>query len=150
MSVTVRPVDPDEVHGYFRRRPTKVNPFQKMFDRISPFYVRIENRSQHQVAFDPGLTLLKDQTGRSADAWDATDLYQTFADRPAMLQAAQGGVLTSYLVVPPDQNREGLLVFPAYPKAAKALFLQFTSLYAGGTAYPLIFEFEVVPEGSKK
>ena len=121
-----------------------------MTDRITPFHLRIENRSQHQVTFDPGLTLLKDEGNRSTVALDANDLYQALGDRPALLQAAQGGVFTGYLVIPSDQHREGLLIFPAYPKDAKALFLQFNSFYAGTTPYPLIFEFEVVPEGSKK
>jgi len=83
-------------------------------------------------------------------AWDAADLYQTFAEKPALLQAAQRGVFAGYLVVPPDQSREGLLIFPALPKDAKALFLHLGSLYAGPTRYPLIFEFTVVPEESKK
>jgi len=143
-------VDPEEVHHYFQKRPHRVNPLQEMADRITPFHLRIENRSQHQVTFDPGLTLLKDEGNRSAAALDANDLYQALSDRPALLQAAQGGVFTGYLVIPPDQHREGLLIFPAYPKDAKALFLQFNSFYAGTIPYPLIFEFEVVPEGAKK
>lgn len=77
---------------------------------------------------------------------DAADLLQTFAENPALLQAAQKGVLTGYLVIPADGSREGLLVFPAFPKDAKAIFLQFTSLYVGSTPFPLIFEFEVVPK----
>lgn len=150
ISVAVRPMVPEEVHRYFRQRPTRVNPFRNMLEGITLFFVRIENRSKHQLAFDPGLTILKDEGGRSATAWDAHDLYQAFADRPALLQVAQGGVFTSYLVIPADQSRERLLVFPAYPKDAKALSLQMTSLYAGPTAYPLIFEYTVVPEESKK
>lgn len=121
-----------------------------MADKITPFLVRIDNRSPHQVTFDPGLTLLKDEGNRGIVALDANDLYQVMADRPALLQAAQGGMFTGYLVIPPDQHREGLLVFPAHPREAKALFLHFNSFYAGTTPYPLIFEFEVVPEGSKK
>ncbi len=150
ISVAVIPADPDEVERYFRRRPPRVNPLREIVDGITPFFVRIENRSQHQVTFDPGLTVLKDNENRSTRALDAADLFEAFADRPQLLQAAQRGVFSGYLVVPPDRKREGLLVLRAYPKDAKALFLQFTSLYAGPTPYPLIFEFEVVPEGSEK
>jgi hypothetical protein len=150
ISVVVRPVGPEEVHAYFRSRHTQVNPFQGIGDRITPFMIRIENRSRDQVVFDPGLAVLKDDEERPATAWDAADLYQTFADRPGLLQAAQAGVFTSYLVVHADQSREGLLIFPAFSKDAKALFLQLTSLYAGATPYPLIFEFTVIPEELKK
>lgn len=121
-----------------------------MQKNITPFLVRIENRARDQVTFEPGLAVLKDQDNRTQTAWDSTDLYQAFGEKPGLLQAAQGGIFAGYLVIPPDQSREGLLIFPALPKDAKALFLHFTSLYAGLTPYPLIFEFTVVPEGSKK
>jgi hypothetical protein len=150
ISVVVRPVGPEEVHAYFRSRPARVNPFQGMQDRITPFLVRIENRSRDQVTFDPGLAVLKDDDDRPANAWDAADLFDTLADRPGLLQVAQTAVFTNYLVVHAEQNREGLLIFPAFPKDAKALFLHLTSLYAGPTPYPLIFEFSVVPEATKK
>lgn len=146
LTVTVRPLGPEEVLAYFQSRPAKVDPFQGAGDSITPFHVRIENRSQHQVAFDPGLTVLKDQDNRGAAAWGVADLYETFAEKPALLEAAQKGVLIGYVVIAPDQSREGLLVFPAIPRDAKAVFLQFTSLYAGPTAIPLIFQFEVIPK----
>lgn len=146
ITVTVQPLSPEDVLAYFQSRPTKVDPFRGAQDRITPFHVRIENRSQHQVTFDPGLTVLKDQENRSASALDADDLFRTFAEKPALLEAAQKGVLTGYVVIAPDQSREGLLVFPAVPNDAKAVFLQFTSLYVGPTAFPLIFQFEVVPK----
>ncbi len=150
ISVAVRPMVPEEVQRYFRTRPAKRNPFREMQKEVAAFFVRIENRSKHQLAFDPGITVLKDEKNRAATAMDPHNLYEAFADRPDLLQAAQEGVLTSYLVVPAQQSREGLLMFPAYPKDAKALFLQFTSLYAGSTTYPLIFEYTVVPEESEK
>jgi len=150
LSVTVQPLSPEEVQGYFRSRPTKVNPFQGMQKDITPFLIRIENRGRDQVTFDPGLVLLKDQDNRPARAWDAMDLHQALSEKPALLQAAQRGVFVGYLAVSPDQSREGLLIFPALPKDAKAILLHFTSLYAGSAAYPLIFEFTVVPEESKK
>lgn len=102
------------------------------------------------MTFDPGLVLLKDQDNRPARAWDAMDLYQAFGEKPSLLQVAQRRVFTGYVAIPTDQSREGLLIFPALPKNAKAILLHFTSLYAGPTAYPLIFEFSVVPEESKK
>jgi hypothetical protein len=150
INVTVQPLGPEEVHGYFRSRPRKLNPFQGMEKGITPFLVRIENRARDQVTFEPGSAVLKDQDNRSQAAWDAANLYQTFGEKPGLLQAAQGGVFAGYLVVPPDQSREGLLIFPVLPKEAKALFLHLRSLYVGPTPYPLIFEFTVVPEESKK
>lgn len=150
ISVTVRPMIPEEVQRYFRARPTKLNPFGEMMEKITPFFVRIENRSRHQVAFDPGITILKDEQNRATTAMDPHNLYEAFGDRPDLLQAAQGVVLTSYLVIPAEQSRDGLLIFHAYPKDAKALFLQITSLYAGPVTYPLIFEYTVVPEESEK
>lgn len=146
ITVTVRPLSPEEVHAYFQRRPTKVDPFQGAGDSITPFHVRIENRSQHQVAFDPGLTVLKDQDNRGASPLDATDLFETFAEKPALFEAAQKGIFAGYVVIAALQNSEGLLVFPAISKESKAVFLQFTSLYVGPTAFPLIFQFEVVPK----
>lgn len=150
ISVAVQPLVPEEVHRYFRSRPSRVNPFQDMGDKITPFFVRIENRSKDQVAFDPGVAILKDNEDRPFGALGVTDLYDTFGDRQALLQAALKGVFASYVVVLPQKSREGLLVFPAFPKDAEALFLQFTSLYAGPTPFPLIFEFTVVPEESKE
>jgi hypothetical protein len=150
ISVTVRPLTAEEVLGYFRGRPAKVNPFQGMQETITPFFIRIENRVRDQVTFDPGFAALKDQDNRSRTAWDFADLYQAFGEKPGLLKAAQGGVFAGLLVVPPDQSREGLLIFPAIPKDAKALFLHLGLLYVGPTPFPLIFEFTVVPEESKK
>lgn len=150
LNVTVQPMSPEEVLEYFRSRPPTVNPFQGMQQTVTPFLVRIENRGKDQVTFDPGLVLLKDQDNRPSRAWDAMDLYQAFGEKPNLLQVAQGRVLTGYVVIPTDRSREGLLIFPAVPKDAKAILLHFNSLYAGPTAYPLIFEFSVVPEESKK
>jgi len=146
ITVAVQPLSPEEVLAYFQSRPAKVDPFQGARDSTTPFHVRIENRSEHQVTFDPGLTVLKDQENRSASALDADNLFRTFAEKPALLEAAQREVLAGYVVIAPDRNREGLLVFPAIPKDAKAVFLQFTSLYVGPAAFPLIFQFEVVPK----
>ncbi|MFQ5846880.1 MAG: hypothetical protein ACE5IQ_04305 [Candidatus Methylomirabilales bacterium] len=149
ISVAVRPVGPEDVHRYFRRRPTRVNPLRELGESVTPFFVRIENRSKDHVTFDPALTVLKDQENRSTAAWDAADLYQMFADTPALLRAAQGAVFARYLVIRAEQSREGLVVFPAFRKDAKAVFLQFTSLYAGSMPFPLIFEFIVVPQVPK-
>ncbi|MFQ5990786.1 MAG: hypothetical protein ACE5K9_12810 [Candidatus Methylomirabilales bacterium] len=146
ISVAVRPLDPDEVERYFRRRSTRVNPFQEFEEGITPFSLRIENRSEHQLTFDPGLAILRDNENRGSPAMDVAEFFEMFSDQPSLLQAAQRGVFTGYVVVPSNRNREGLLIFRPYAKDAKALFLQFTSLYTGPTAYPLIFEFEVVPE----
>ncbi|MFQ5960075.1 MAG: hypothetical protein ACE5MG_01675 [Candidatus Methylomirabilales bacterium] len=149
VSVAVQPLVPEEVEGYFRTRSTRVNPFQQIEDAITPFFIRIENRSKHQVGFDPVAAVLKDNEDDTAGAWGAADLYETFGDKPQHLQAALKGVITSYLVIPANKSREGLLIFPVYSKEAKALFLQLTSLYAGPTPFPLIFEFTVVPEESQ-
>ena len=145
LTVTVRPLAAEDVLAYFQKHRKK-NPFGKMRDDITPFYLRIENRSRDQLTLDSGLTILKDQKNRGVAAFDAAELFQTFAENPTLLQAAQKEVITGYLVIAPDRSREGLLVFPAIPKDAKAVFLQITSLYVGPTAFPLIFEFEVVPK----
>ncbi len=145
LNVTVRPLAPEDVLAYFQKHRKK-NPFGRMRDDITPFYLRIENRSRDQLTLDSGLTILKDQENRGVAAFDAAELFQTFAENPTLLQAAQKEVITGYLVIAPDRSREGLLVFPAIPKDAKAVFLQITSLYVGPTAFPLIFEFEVVPK----
>lgn len=145
LTVTVQPLATEDVVAYFKKR-RKADPFQKMREDITPFHLRIENRSQHQLTFDPGLAVLKDQDNRGASALDAADLFQTFAERPDLLKAAQQTLLTGYLVIPAERSREGLLVFPAFPKDAKAIFLQITSLYVGPTGFPLIFEFEVIPK----
>lgn len=149
VSVAVKPLVPEEVERYFRTRPTRVNPFQPIEDAITPFSIRIENRSKSQVGFDPVAAVLKDNEDNSANAWGAAELYENFGTNPQLLQAALKGVITSYLVIPANDTREGLLIFSAYSKEAKALFLQLTSLYAGPTPFPLIFEFTVVPEESK-
>lgn len=155
VSVAVQPLVPEELQQYFRthaavrRRAAGVNPFQGIEEAITPFFIRIENRSKSQVAFDPGAAVLKDNGGDSARAWDVATLHETFGDKPELLQAALKGVITSFVVIPADKSREGLLIFPTYSKEAKALFLQLTSLYAGPAALPLIFEFTVVPEASK-
>lgn len=149
VSVAVQPLVPEEVERYFRTRPTRVNPFQPIEDAITPFFIRIENRSKHQVGFDPVAAVLKDDEDNSANAWGAAELYESFGTNPQLLQAALKGVITSYLVIPANKSHEGLLIFSAYSKEAKALFLQLTSLYAGPTPFPLIFQFTVVPEESK-
>ncbi len=145
LTVTVRPLAAEDVREYFQRRREE-DPLRKMREDIAPFYLRIENRSQHQLTFDPGLAVIKDQDNRGASALDAAEIFQTFAERPALLKTAQQALLTSYLVIPAEGSREGLLVFPAFPKESKAIFLQITSLYVGPTAFPLIFEFEVIPK----
>lgn len=149
VSVAVQPLVPEELQRYFRTRAAGVNPFQGIEEAITPFFIRIENRSKHQVAFDPAAAVLKDNENDSSQAWDVANLHETFGDKPQLLQAALKGMITSFLVIPADDSREGLLIFPTYSKEAKALFLQLTSLYAGPTALPLLFEFTVVPEASK-
>lgn len=155
VSVAVEPLVPEQLERYFqtrgasRTRGAGVNPFQGIEEAITPFFIRIENRSKHQVAFDPAAAVLKDNEDHSAQAWDVANLHETFPDKPQLLQAALKGVITGFLVIPADDSREGLLIFPTYSKEAKALFLQLTSLYAGPTALPLLFEFTVVPEASK-
>jgi hypothetical protein len=149
VSVATEPLVADQVQRYFRGRPTRVNPFQEFEGEITAFFVRIENRSKDQAVFDPGAAILKDDEDRSARAWGIAELHEIFSDRPQLLQAALKGVITSYLVIPAEKSQEGLLIFPAFAKDAKAVFLQLTSLYAGPTPTPLIFEFTVVPEKSK-
>lgn len=150
LSVTVEPLIAEQVQGYFRRRAAGTNPFEGIEESITPFFVRVENRSKDQVTFDPSGTVLKDNEDRPAVAWGVAELHETFSDKPQLLNAALKGVLTGYVVIPADETREGLLIFPAYAKDAKALYLQLTSLYAGSTPHPLIFEFTVVPKESKK
>lgn len=155
VSVAVQPLVPEELEQYFRTRASVrtradgVNPFHGIEEAITPFFIRIENRSKHQVAFDPAAAVLKDNKNHSAQAWGVAELHETFGDKPELLQAALKGVINGFLVIPADDSREGLLIFPTYSKEAKALFLQLTSLYAGPTALPLLFEFTVVPEMSK-
>ena len=76
-----------------------------------------------------------------------TELREVF-DPEIPVNIVDLGLIYDVNVDGPTCNIRMTLTSQACPEAR--LFLQMTSLYAGPTAYPLIFEYTVVPEESKK
>ncbi len=148
-TITVQPLTREELDAYYSRRPALVNPFKsvpKDTERPLAFIVRIQNRGRDRVNFDPTQVLLVDQADHRTAPLAYDELYSVLfqgADPARALQALEETVLTSYVVVPPKLDREGLLLFPPPAPGAKALILKMGSFYIGSAEQLLLFEFEV-------
>jgi hypothetical protein len=149
-TMTVQPLNPQELDAYYLRRPALVNPFKtlpKFTSRPLAFIVRIQNLGRERISFDPSQALLEDQEGHRMAAFSYDELYSTFSegDEPARaLRALEETILTNYTIVPPKLDREGLLLFPPLQPDAKALILELSSFYIGSAEQLLLFEFQVL------
>ena len=148
-TVTVEPLTDKELDAYYARRPTLVNPFSlrpKGTKRPLAFILRIQNVGRDRINFDPGQAVLVDQQNRRSTAFSYDELYGLLAEiRNAVkaMQAVEETVFTKLLVVPPQLDREGLLLFPPPDPEAKAVILEIGSFYVGSAEQLLLFEFEV-------
>lgn len=148
-TVTVEPLTAQGLDVYYARRPALVNPFRlhsKEIERPLTFILRIQNVGRDRINFDPGQTMLVDQQNRRSAALSYDELYSLFSEQGAstrVLRALEETVLTSYVVVPPKLDREGLLVFSPPDSAAKTVILDVGSFYLGSAEQLLLFEFEV-------
>lgn len=147
VSLGIRYADEEGLDRFYRRRyQLEKNPLRGMLEQFTFFYIKVQNRSRRQVAFDPLQVHLVDQKGQRLLPVDYTELYRQIGSLEGATEverALRGSLLSSYVVVTPNQEKEGLLLFRRYAGDAKALFLQFTSLYIGGTPQSLLFQFRV-------
>ncbi|MBZ0169837.1 hypothetical protein MELA_02573 [Candidatus Methylomirabilis lanthanidiphila] len=148
-TVTVEPLTPKGLEAYYTRRTTLPDPF-KIFPRrtkgLLAFILRIQNVGQDRINFDPGQAALVDQQDRRLAAISYDELYSLFSEKgesAKVLRVFEETVLTSYIVVPPKLDREGLLLFPSLDPAAKAVILELGSFYIGSAEQLLLFEFEI-------
>ncbi|MDE2180948.1 MAG: hypothetical protein KGJ40_08900 [candidate division NC10 bacterium] len=147
-TVTVEPLTDKELDAYYARRPTLVNPFTlrpKGTTRPLAFILRIQNVGRDRINFDPGQAVLVDQQNRRSAAFSYDELYGLLAEQrnsAKALQAVEETVLTKLLMVPPQLDREGLLLFPPLDPEAKAVILEVGSFYIGSAEQLLLFEFE--------
>jgi hypothetical protein len=148
-TVTVEPLTDKELDAYYARRLSLLNPFKilpKKTKRPLAFVLRIQNVSRDRINFDPGQAVLVDQQNRRSAAFSYDELYGLLAEErnsAKALQAVEETVFTKFLVVPPQLDREGLLLFPPPDPEAKALILEVGSFYVGSAEQLLLFEFEV-------
>lgn len=148
-AMTVQPLSQEGLDTYYSRRPSLVNPFKtlpKPASRPLAFIVRIQNLGRDRINFDPSQAMLVDQRDHRTAALPYDELHGVFSqgDTPdRALQALQETVLTSYVVVPPKLDREGLLLFPPLEQSVKAVILEIGSFYIGSAEQLLLFEFEV-------
>jgi hypothetical protein len=148
-AMTVQPLTQEGLDAYYARRPSLVNPFKTVLTPANhplAFIVRIQNLGRDRINFDPSQALLTDQHDHRTAALSYDDLYTILSegDKPtAALQALEETVLTSYIVLPPKLDREGLLLFPPPEPGAKTVILEIGSFYIGSTEQLLLFEFEV-------
>lgn len=148
-TLTVEPLTAKGLEAYYARRTTQPDPFKVLPKRtkgLLPFILRIQNVGQDRVNFDPSQAVLVDQQDRRVASLSYDELYSLFSEKgePAkVLRAFEETVLTSYVVVPPKLDREGLLLFPSLDPAAKSVILEVGSFYIGSTEQLLLFEFEI-------
>jgi hypothetical protein len=149
IAVTVQPVPGRALEAFFARRSGAITAFTAApagVERPLGFMVRIENRGNQRLAFDPAQAFLIDQRNQRTAVFPYDELYRMFSEseQPAKaLQVLDDAVLTGFLVVPPKLERAGLLIFPPPPPDARLLILELASLYIGSTEQLLLFEFEV-------
>ena len=148
-TITVQPLTPEQLDRYYLRLPALVNPFKtlpKPNPRPLAFLVRIQNLGRDRINLDPSQALLTDQANHRTAAVAYDELHSMFSegDEPAKaMQAVEETVLTSFLVIPPKLDREGLLLFPPPEPGAKTVILEMGSFYIGSVEQLLLFEFEV-------
>ncbi len=148
-TVTVEPLTAKGLEAYYARRTTLLDPFKILPKRtkgLLAFILRIQNVGQDRINFDPSQAVLVDQQDRRLAALSYDELYSLFPEKgesAKVLRAFEETVLTSYIVVPPKLDREGLLLFPSLDPAAKAIILEVGSFYIGSAEQLLLFEFEI-------
>ncbi|PWB79743.1 MAG: hypothetical protein C3F08_06055 [Candidatus Methylomirabilota bacterium] len=148
-TLTVEPLTAKGLEAYYARRTTQPDRFKVLPKRtksLLPFVLRIQNVGQDRINFDPSQAVLVDQQDRRAAALSYDEIYSLFSEKGESAKvgrAFEETVLTSYVVVPPKLDREGLLLFPALDPAAKSVILEVGSFYIGSTEQLLLFEFEI-------
>lgn len=148
-TITVEPLTEQALDAYYARRSNPLNPLKilpKKTKGLLAFMLRIQNVGRDRISFDPGQAVLVDQQDRRSAALSYDELYGVLSEvrnSAKALQAVEETVLTKFLVVPPQLDREGLLLFPPPDPAAKAVILEVGSFYIGSAEQLLLFEFEI-------
>ncbi len=149
ISVTVQFLTLSQVDQYYRERGAAVNPIHLL--RYAPpgpvvFRFRFVNQGREPLHIEPTHLSLTDQDGTANFSLSYEDMYLKFSDAgvlPLTLPLLQDTVLTPSFTLPPQSEKEGLIVFPPLPPDAKALLLEFASFYVGSRPHPLLYEFTV-------
>ena len=147
-TVTVEPLTEQALDAYYARRPNPLNPLKILPKKTKgplAFMLRIQNVGRDRISVDPGQAVLVDQQDRRSAALSYDELYGVLSEvrnSAKALQAVEETVLTKFLVIPPQLDREGLLLFPPPDPAAKTVILEVGSFYIGSAEQLLLFEFE--------
>ncbi len=148
-TVTVEPLTEQALDAYYARRPNPLNPLKILPKKTKgplAFMLRIQNVGRDRISVDPGQAVLVDQQDRRSAALSYDELYGVLSEvrnSAKALQAVEETVLTKFLVIPPQLDREGLLLFPPPDPAAKTVILEVGSFYIGSAEQLLLFEFEI-------
>jgi len=148
LTFVVEWLSPEAIARYYKSRPGLVNPFEAIpSPQPLAFRVKLENHGQEMVYFDPQQVSLADQERLRTFPLRYEDFYLQLTGekkQPGILPSLQASIFSGYVALPPDKEREGLLLFPELSPRAKTLLLDLSSLYVGAEAKPLLFTFDVV------
>ncbi|MBI3989692.1 MAG: hypothetical protein HY347_08740 [candidate division NC10 bacterium] len=140
----------ESIAWYYKNRPGLVNPFEAL-PLSSPkplaFLLKLENRGQETVYFDPQQVSLTDQDRLRVFPLRYEDFYLQLTEekqQAGTLPSIQASIFSGYVALSPNKEREGLLLFHELPPNSKTLLLELSSFYIGAEAKPLLFTFDVV------
>jgi hypothetical protein len=155
VSTTVRWLDRGGVEAYFAARPGLVVPWPKEEWKDNPptmFLLRLHNQTREEVQFDPALVSLIAQNGRRELPLLSEDIYLRLGDvenAGPRLQSLQATLFSRFVVLRPNGQRDGLLLFRSLPPETKFVSLELASFFVGGRSTPARFDFQVLREPAK-
>lgn len=151
-TVTVRSLDAKGVEGYFESRPGLVYPWPKEIWKDAPptvFLLQVRSPAREEVQFDPGLASLVTKGERRQHLIPYEEMYMDMAGEEGSgprLLSLQAALFSRFVVIRPNGQREGLLVFPSLDRETVHLLLELSSFFVGGRMSPGLFEFQVLRE----
>jgi hypothetical protein len=150
VSVTVRWFGRQSVEQYYAARPGLTPPLPPdIWQETTPlvFFLRFRNLTREDVQFDPAMVSLVTQDGIRERPIPYEELYMRLAeteDSEARLRSLQATLLSRFVMIPPNGQREGILLFPVVHPKAKLLNLELGSFFVGGRNVPGTFRFQVI------
>jgi hypothetical protein len=150
-TVSVRPWDYRLVAGELTRsgEPSPFGESEEDAGRFLFFRVRLENRSQRKLVFNPLYAVLLREGAAPIVPLENSDLL-AFADEKIAAAEARSRAFRRLsfdgaATVRPGETLERYLVFPAPEEASKALTLFLDELWWGATSFGPKFVFETYP-----
>jgi hypothetical protein len=151
-TVTVRWLGARDVEGFFRARPGLVYPWpREIWEEAPPtvFLLQVRSPSREEVQFDPGLVSLVTKAGKRERLIPYEEMYMNMEGEEGSgprLRSLQAALFSRFVVISPNGQREGLLVFHTLDPETKYLILELSSFFVGGRVIPGLFEFQVLRE----